>query len=151
MRPLCLLGFISRLPQLAWDKRLCCCCCCCMRGRTARWGNPCMGRWSAVHQRLLTASPNEKLMLNFSRFASEVQIRRSQGRKHYMQTFLCRSLIEWASRICCRIKPSTKSLIWKCSVITWTVRAPLIQYGISFLFGELPDPAFSMSASVMEH
>jgi hypothetical protein len=25
---LCLLGFISRLPQLAWDKRLCCCCCC---------------------------------------------------------------------------------------------------------------------------
>ena len=27
--PLCLLGFISSLPQLAWDKRLCCCCCCC--------------------------------------------------------------------------------------------------------------------------
>ena len=26
--PLCLLGFISSLPQLAWDKRLCCCCCC---------------------------------------------------------------------------------------------------------------------------
>ena len=25
--PLCLLGFISSLPQLAWDKRLCCCCC----------------------------------------------------------------------------------------------------------------------------
>jgi hypothetical protein len=24
-----LLGFISSLPQLAWDKRLCCCCCCC--------------------------------------------------------------------------------------------------------------------------
>ena len=24
--PLCLLGFISSLPQLAWDKRLCCCC-----------------------------------------------------------------------------------------------------------------------------
>jgi hypothetical protein len=24
-----LLGFISNLPQLAWDKRLCCCCCCC--------------------------------------------------------------------------------------------------------------------------
>ena len=23
---LCLLGFISSLPQLAWDKRLCCCC-----------------------------------------------------------------------------------------------------------------------------
>jgi len=23
-----LLGFISSLPQLAWDKRLCCCCCC---------------------------------------------------------------------------------------------------------------------------
>jgi hypothetical protein len=21
------LGFISSLPQLAWDKRLCCCCC----------------------------------------------------------------------------------------------------------------------------
>jgi hypothetical protein len=31
--PLCLcfsslLGFISSLPQLAWDKRLCCCYCC---------------------------------------------------------------------------------------------------------------------------
>jgi len=26
--PLCLVGFISILPQLAWDKRLCCCCCC---------------------------------------------------------------------------------------------------------------------------
>ena len=26
--PLCLLGFISSLPQLAWDKMLCCCCCC---------------------------------------------------------------------------------------------------------------------------
>ena len=26
--PVCLLGFISSLPQLAWDKRLCCCCCC---------------------------------------------------------------------------------------------------------------------------
>jgi len=25
---LCLLGFISSLPQLAWDKRLCCYCCC---------------------------------------------------------------------------------------------------------------------------
>jgi hypothetical protein len=25
-----LLGFISSLPQLAWDKRLCCCCCCCI-------------------------------------------------------------------------------------------------------------------------
>ena len=24
--PLCLLGFISSLPQFAWDKRLCCCC-----------------------------------------------------------------------------------------------------------------------------
>jgi hypothetical protein len=24
-----LLGFISSLPQLALDKRLCCCCCCC--------------------------------------------------------------------------------------------------------------------------
>jgi hypothetical protein len=23
------LGFISSLPQLAWNKRLCCCCCCC--------------------------------------------------------------------------------------------------------------------------
>jgi hypothetical protein len=23
-----LLGFISSLPQLAWNKRLCCCCCC---------------------------------------------------------------------------------------------------------------------------
>jgi hypothetical protein len=23
-----LLGFISSLPQLAWDKILCCCCCC---------------------------------------------------------------------------------------------------------------------------
>ena len=22
-------GFISSLPQLAWEKRLCCCCCCC--------------------------------------------------------------------------------------------------------------------------
>jgi hypothetical protein len=26
--PLFLLGFISSLPQLAWDKRLCCCYCC---------------------------------------------------------------------------------------------------------------------------
>jgi len=23
-------GFISSLPQLAWEKRLCCCCCCCV-------------------------------------------------------------------------------------------------------------------------
>jgi len=23
-------GFISSLPQLAWEKRLCCCCCCCI-------------------------------------------------------------------------------------------------------------------------
>jgi hypothetical protein len=27
-----LLGFISSLPQLAWDKRLCCCCCCLASG-----------------------------------------------------------------------------------------------------------------------
>jgi hypothetical protein len=27
--PLFLVGFISSLPQLAWDKRLSCCCCCC--------------------------------------------------------------------------------------------------------------------------
>jgi hypothetical protein len=27
--PLFLLGFISSLPQLAWNKRQCCCCCCC--------------------------------------------------------------------------------------------------------------------------
>jgi hypothetical protein len=25
-----LVGFISSLPQLAWDKRLSCCCCCCI-------------------------------------------------------------------------------------------------------------------------
>ena len=25
-------GFISSLPQLAWEKRLCCCCCCFYRG-----------------------------------------------------------------------------------------------------------------------
>jgi hypothetical protein len=24
-------GFISSLPQLAWDKRLSCCCCCCKK------------------------------------------------------------------------------------------------------------------------
>uniref|UniRef100_A0A0A9GPA3 Uncharacterized protein n=1 Tax=Arundo donax TaxID=35708 RepID=A0A0A9GPA3_ARUDO len=23
------MGFISSLPQLVWDKRLCCYCCCC--------------------------------------------------------------------------------------------------------------------------
>jgi hypothetical protein len=29
--PFFLSGFISSLPQLAWEKRLCCCCCCCMK------------------------------------------------------------------------------------------------------------------------
>jgi hypothetical protein len=28
-----LLGFISSLPRIAWDKRLCCCCCCIWRCR----------------------------------------------------------------------------------------------------------------------
>jgi len=39
------LGFISSLPQLAWDKRLCCCCCWWWY-ISFQWGKLCLLPWS---------------------------------------------------------------------------------------------------------